>query len=112
MTWIKTNFCWMMFRCGWAKKKNQTDVLAIWLKKEAFELYLENARTKGTVRQFKGTVRSQWDPDHDPYGEPVYRRAVQLGLKNVRSYIDGDDILDIQNVSEFVSCLLYTSRCV
>ena len=26
-------------------------------------------------------VRLQWDPDHDPFGQPVARRAVQLGLR-------------------------------
>ena len=54
MTWIKTNFLWMMFRCGWASKHNQQRVLAIWLKRSAFETYLENAREKGSVRGFKG----------------------------------------------------------
>ena len=103
MTWIKTNFLWMMFRSRWAGKPNQNRVLAIWLKREAFEGYLENARRKGSVRGFKGTVRLQWDPDHFPNGERhPYRRAVQLGLKGVTSFIDGTDILDIQDVTAFV----------
>ena len=26
-------------------------------------------------------VRLQWDPDHDPHGRPLARRALQLGLR-------------------------------
>ncbi len=36
MSWIKPNFLWMMYRCGWAEKENQERVLAIWLKNTAF----------------------------------------------------------------------------
>lgn len=101
MTWIKTNFLWMMFRSGWSSKHNQEHVLAIWLKRSAFERYLECAKVKGSTRNF-GTVRLQWDPDHGPHGEPhVGRRAVQLGLKHVSSFASGEDILCIRDVSEF-----------
>jgi hypothetical protein len=31
MSWIKPNFLWMMYRCGWAKKEGQEVVLAVWL---------------------------------------------------------------------------------
>lgn len=29
MTWIKTNFLWMMYRAGWAEKVNQEKILSI-----------------------------------------------------------------------------------
>lgn len=67
-------------------------------------------------------MRLQWDPgasltctsqltpaadigaDHDPSGEPVLRRrAIQLGLKNVGSFANGDDILRIDDLTEFVA---------
>ena len=103
MTWIKSNFMWMMFRCGWAEKSNQEAVLAIWLKRDVFDSYLANCRTKGSVRDFKGTVRLQWDPDHLPNGDPHHgRRAVQLGLKNVPGFASGRDILQIKDVTAFV----------
>ena len=103
MTWVKTNFLWMMFRSDWASKPNQTNILAIWLKKEAFEKYLENAKTRGSVRGFKGTVRLQWDPDHFPSGNKhPYRRAVQLGLKGVEGFASGEDIVWIEDVTDFV----------
>lgn len=103
MTWIKPGFLWMMYRSKWASKSNQDHVLAIWLKRSAFETYLENAREHGSARGFHGTVRMQWDPDHLPNGEPhPYRRALQLGLRDVTTYVNGTDILDIQDISEIV----------
>jgi len=29
MSWIKPNFLWMMYRCGWASKQGQEVVLAV-----------------------------------------------------------------------------------
>ncbi len=48
-------------------------------------------------------VRLQWDPDHDPSGAPLDRRAIQLGLRRptVEKYAR-DWILSIEDISEFV----------
>src|SRR5216683_3301143 len=43
MSWIKPNFLWMMYRCGWGTKPKQEVVLAIRLKRTAFETILEQA---------------------------------------------------------------------
>src|SRR4051812_43117942 len=43
MSWIKPNFLWMMYRCGWTAKENQDRVLAIWLNKAEFENILQQA---------------------------------------------------------------------
>tara|TARA_R110002050_G_scaffold74855_2_gene160620 strand:- start:343 stop:1047 length:705 start_codon:yes stop_codon:yes gene_type:complete len=103
MTWIKPNFMWMMFRSNWARKPNQERILAIWLHRDAFDQYLANAKRRGSTREFKGTVRLQWDPDHVPTGERhAYRRAVQLGIKGVPTFADGTDIVCIQDITEFV----------
>ena len=32
MTWIKSSFLWMMYRCGWTEKENQEYVLQLRLK--------------------------------------------------------------------------------
>lgn len=98
MTWIKTNFLWMMYRAGWGTKdSNQSNILAITIKRSAFEAILSqswatsygecNTKAYATHEQWKqakpakGTgVRLQWDPDHDPHGNKVERRAVQLGM--------------------------------
>jgi hypothetical protein len=93
MSWIKPNFLWMMYRCGWATKAGQEVVLAVWLAREAFDhilslavpstywdhRYADRAAWQADVR--RSDVRLQWDPDHDPHGKPVVRRAVQLGLR-------------------------------
>ena len=119
MTWIKTNFLWMMFRSGWGTKKNQEITLAIWLKRSAFDEYISLASTKGGSKSNDGKiVRLQWDPgnlplsvgvgilinrtDHSPRGGTVTRRAIQLGLKQAASFMNGEDIIDIQDITTFV----------
>ena len=116
MTWIKPNFLWMMYRNGWGKKSGQEIVLAIHLKREAFERYLSKAvysnyqedlyeRKEHWQEEVKSSsIRLQWDPDHDPYGGKLERRAIQLGIRNeeIVAY-SKDDILEIEDISEFVS---------
>merc|ERR1711963_228677 len=103
MTWVKTNFLWMMFRSGWGKKPNQQRILAIWVHREAFERYLSQARTRGAKPLGGDNVRLQWDPDHYPDGScHLTRRAVQLGLKNIAGFADGSDIARIEDISDFV----------
>src|SRR5690349_24563916 len=44
MSWIKPNFLWMMYRCGWASKDGQERVLAVRLWRAFFdELLMEAA---------------------------------------------------------------------
>jgi hypothetical protein len=48
-------------------------------------------------------VRLQWDPDHDPHGRPVARRAVQLGLRRgVLAKYAREWIRNIEDVTPFV----------
>lgn len=115
MTWIKPNFLWMMYRNGWGSKEGQECVLAIHLKKEAFKKYVENSvyssynkdlrvSEKEWQNQVKeSSVRLQWDPDHDPFGNKIERRAIQIGLRNnfIHSFAK-DDILLIEDISDFV----------
>jgi len=109
----------MMYRSNWASRSNQQRILAIWLRRSAYDSYLARAvhsnirglspdqqsivsNDKGQVR-LKGRVRLQWDPDHDPYGTPILgRRAIQLGLKKIDSFLDGRDILRIIDITPFV----------
>jgi hypothetical protein len=115
MSWIKPNFLWMMYRCGWASKEGQEVVLAVRLKRSAFdqilrlavhssfvpEVYQNESAWKSAVTS--SDVRLQWDPDHDPSGAPVERRAIQLGLRGeVLAKYAKDWLLGIEDVSEFV----------
>lgn len=115
MSWIKPNFLWMMYRCGWASKEGQERVLAIRLRRSFFDELLRNAvpsthdasrypSRDDWQRAVAGSdVRLQWDPDHDPTGRPLERRAVQLGLRGeaLRRYGE-QDLLSIVDVTPFV----------
>lgn len=113
MSWIKTNFLWMMYRSGWASKSDQERVLAVTLKRSAFDQILERARnarapanhTTASWREVlrSGEVRLQWDPDHEPDGSKCDRRAVQLGLRGatLRSYAN-DWVIGIEDISDWV----------
>ena len=86
MSWIKPNFLWMMHRSGWAGKKDQERVLAVRITRDGFDHILSLALTgqaeKAAARKEPTQVRLQWGPDHGPNGEPLPRRAIQLGLRN------------------------------
>jgi hypothetical protein len=115
MSWIKPNFLWMMYRCGWGTKADQEMVLAIWLQRAAFDAILAeavlstfHAESYPNELAWKravaaSSVRLQWDPDHDPSGQPLVRRAIQLGLRGdiLRQYAQ-EWILHIEDFSAFV----------
>lgn len=117
MSWIKTNFLWMMYRNGWGTKKDQEVVLAIHLEKSAFHEMLRLAvpssfkptdpfESKEAYEKAKlaSEVRLQWDPDHDPFGKPVVRRAIQLGIRGefLQRFACGEVIERIEDITEFV----------
>lgn len=115
MTWIKPNFLWMMYRCGWAEKVNQERVLGIWITKEGFTEILRKSvhssykpeiyesKEKWNTELNSKNVRLQWDPDHDIYGEKQERRAIQLGLKNeLVTEFNQNMIKKIVDLTEFV----------
>ncbi len=115
MSWIKPNFLWMMYRCGWAQKKDQDRVLGIWLKKSDFDIILGEAvyssfqpdayqtRENWKEELADKEVRLQWDPDHDVYGEKQERRAIQLGIKGKLLHEFGTEmIVEIIDMTPFV----------
>ncbi|MFO0737219.1 MAG: DUF4291 domain-containing protein [Labilithrix sp.] len=93
MSWVKPNFLWMMYRSGWGTKPDQEVILAVRLKRAAFDeilaaavpsswdrdRYVDRAAWQDAVAA--SDVRLQWDPDHAPSGAPLERRAIQLGLR-------------------------------
>ncbi|MEZ4614128.1 MAG: DUF4291 domain-containing protein [Caldilineaceae bacterium] len=115
MSWIKPNFLWMMYRSGWATKSGQEHVLAIKIGRPEFEEILRQAVHSHYVPAIYETeerwrevvagsdVRLQWDPDHDPYGKPLQRRAIQLGLREqlLRKYAE-EWIISVEDITEFV----------
>ena len=113
MSWIKPNFLWMMYRCGWASKPGQERVLAVTLRRSGFDEILGRAKnakapanhTTASWREIlrSSDVRLQWDPDHGPDGTKCERRAIQLGLRGepLRSYAS-DWVIRIDDITDWV----------
>jgi hypothetical protein len=106
----------MMFRSGWGTKDGQEVTLAVWLRRAAFDAILKEAvhstfvpAVYASQDQWKhavaaSSVRLQWDPDHDPSGAKVERRAIQLGLRgDALARYAREWILRIEDVSPFVA---------
>ena len=115
MTWIKPSFLWMMYRSGWASKQGQERILAIDLKREGFDEIVKNAvlssfrevsdlsKEEWKEKLENSEVRCQWDPDRDSYGNPIGRRAIQLGIKGetVKKYVN-EWIVNITDITDKV----------
>ena len=116
MSWIKPNFLWMMYRSGWGTKPGQEMVLAIRIQIAGFNSILRSAVHSTFTKEFydseaawrdagdSSDVRLQWDPDHDPHGKPVERRAIQLGLRGaiLKNYAT-EWIVEITDLSAFIA---------
>lgn len=118
MTWIKPSFLWMMYRCGWGTKKDQEHVLAIDIKRDAFDFIVKSSvasmhkdctdiskeQWKDQVQ--KSDVRCQWDPERDINGNPLDHRSIQLGLRGdaVRKYVN-EWIVKITDITDYVNDL-------
>lgn len=115
MSWIKPNFLWMMFRSGWAQKAGQERILAVRIKRNFFDEILAQAipssfsaskfATQEAWKQAIETsdVRLQWDPDHDPEGNCLPRRALQLGLRgDTLARYGKEEIQEIIDITAFI----------
>ena len=115
MTWIKPNFLWMMYRSGWASKMGQERILAISISKDGFDEILKEAvvssydpvyyasKEKWKQEIDQSNVRLQWDPDHDPFGEKIRRKAIQLGLRGDQLIKFNDEYIEsIEDITDFV----------
>jgi len=115
MSWIKPNFLWMMYRCGWATKDSQEVVLAVRMRRSGFDALLQGAvassfgascftdHSEWAKAIAQSDVRLQWDLDHSPNGCPEERRALQLGLRGAALARFADEwIVDIEDVTPLV----------
>lgn len=114
MTWIKPNFLWMMYRSGWASKVNQERVLSIEIPTSYFISLVEvgvissfNQSSYNNQEDWKtaisnSDVRLQWDPDHDYLGNKLKRKAIQIGIRGEELHSFNDNIISIDDVTEFV----------
>ncbi len=114
MSWIKPNFLWMMYRSGWATKEGQERILEIRIKRSFFEEILSLAvPSTYSAEQYsayaswqeavsQSDVRLQWDPDHDPQGKALARRAIQLGLRGAILKRYSEELCWINDITDFV----------
>jgi hypothetical protein len=116
MSWIKPNFLWMMYRCGWGTKEGQEIILGLRLRRTFFDSILAQAvqssyyeghfpsREQWQAALATSDVRLQWDPDHDPSGAKLERRAIQLGLRGeVLEALSKRELLEVIDMTEFVA---------
>ncbi len=116
MSWIKPNFLWMMYRSGWGTKEGQEIILGVRIRRTFFDRVLTQAVPSSHVGEKYATrdawqsalassdVRLQWDPDHDPAGEKMERRAIQLGLRGKTLHdFATTEILDVIDMTSFVA---------
>lgn len=116
MSWIKPGFLWLQYRSGWGQKEHQEVTLAIHIQRTAFDeilrlavpssyppgVYASQLAWRKAIEQSE--VRLQWDPDHDPAGRPLARRAIQLGLRGaILARYAREWIVEIEDISAFVA---------
>jgi hypothetical protein len=116
MSWVKTNFLWMMYRSDWGTKENQEVTLGLRLRRAFFDILLADAvpsswdrdrfATRGDWSRAveRSSVRLQWDPDRDPSGANLERRAIQLGLRGeVLEAFGRRELAEVIDLTEFVA---------
>ena len=97
-------------------KTRTREALAVRLKRSFFEALLSRAvestfsadrhstRSDWEHAVAGSSVRLQWDPDHDPAGRPLPRRALQLGLRDSDLHAFGKtELVEIIDATEFVA---------
>jgi hypothetical protein len=105
-----------MYRSGWGTKEGQEITLALRLRRPFFESLLAEAVPSSWDRRLFAThelwsqavsrsrVRLQWDPNHDPFGAAVDRRALQLGLRGEVLVAFGQrELIEVIDLSAFVA---------
>lgn len=115
MTWIKLSFLWMMERCGYEQKAGQECILAIKIKRSAWEYALSQAvlshpqdgvYTSGEEwREMmdNATVNVQWDPERNIRGGKLDYRSIQVGIsRHLIEEYNNDWIVDIEDYTPLV----------
>lgn len=105
-----------MYRSSWATSLGQEAILALRISREFFDRILSRAVPSTHSHDSSDTredwqsmlassdVRLQWDPDHDPTGSKLDRRAIQVGLrgKALRAFAT-EELLEVIDMTPFVT---------
>jgi len=108
MTWIKPSFLWMMERSNYGRKAGQEYILAIRIKRPAWEYALSQAvlthpspdvYANGELWRMQfddAKVHVQWDPERNIRGGKLDYRSIQVGISRHLIEVYNDDwITDI-----------------
>ncbi len=119
MTWIKPSFLWMMERSGYGQKSGQEYVLAIRIKRSAWEYALSQAvlthpdqkvySDGNTWKELfdNAKVHVQWDPERSLRGAKLDYRSIQVGIsRHLIEEYNNDWIVDIQDYRPLVHKIL------
>lgn len=102
MTWVKPSFLWMMERCGWASKADQQRVLAVRIRRDAFDGAVKRA-VSTSVAHAQSMIRVQWDPERSLRGAKLQHRSLQLGLgREVINAYASEWIVGVDDVTKLV----------
>jgi hypothetical protein len=115
MTWIKPSFFWLMHRSNWARKANQTRILAVHIKRSGWEKALSlgvlTSPEKGIYQSAKewenafkkAKVHVQWDTERSQKGSPMNYFSIQVGLSRhiIKEYVE-DWIVKIEDMTQLV----------
>ncbi len=123
MTWIKPSFLWLMHRSQWAKKKNQTRILAVNISRSGFEEALSHAvlteyvsgvhSSREAWRQAfeSAKVHVQWDPERSLQGKALDHYSIQVGIGRhmIETFVH-DWITSIEDITPLVKKIRDQSR--
>ena len=115
MTWIKPSFLWLMHRSNWGQKNGQENILAVRIKRSAWNKALSlgvlthpepsiYADAKEWDDRFeKAHVHIQWDTERSLRGAALNYYSIQVGITRhlIQEYVD-DWVLEIEDISALV----------
>lgn len=113
MTWIKPSWNWMMYRSGYSyKDSNQSNILALKVKRDFFESMLLNSvdHADSSSKRGREQVRVQWDPERNVrigvLSSDYSIRSIQIGIPaDVKDKWVNNGITEIRNVTEMAQRL-------
>ena len=107
MTWLKLSLSWLVRRSRAAKAPNQTRVLRVKIPHDVFQSFLKSAGDTqiGNASDPPETVKVQWDPERDYFGDKTGVRAIQIGISRSNSELYKNSIRSIKDVTKQVQAL-------
>jgi hypothetical protein len=97
-TCLKPSFLWMMHYSGWAKNKDQENILAIRMMRSGFEELLQLSSSSACK-----DVSLDWEAYHDLQGMKSDRKAARITISGeILQRFNNEWIISIQDITPFV----------